>query len=146
MTTVGDSAVTGPAPRPCSSCPYRCDAPSGLWAAVEYEKLVAYDRDTANQPTNLFLCHQTNAGDEGARLCAGWVGCHGENLLALRLAAARGELAAADLRSVFEYCSPVALFRSGADAAAHGMTNIDNPDPAACEMIEKIRARRTDLR
>lgn len=146
MTTMGDSAVTGPAPRPCSSCPYRCDAPSGLWAAVEYEKLVAYDRDTAYQPPNLFLCHQTSAEDESARLCAGWVGCHGGQLLALRLAGARGELSDGDLRAAIEYRSPVALFRSGADAAAHGVASIDNPGPAACEAIEKIRARRTDIR
>ncbi|MEU1550230.1 DUF6283 family protein [Nocardia sp. NPDC005745] len=28
-----------PAPRPCESCPYRCDVPSGVGAAEEMEKV-----------------------------------------------------------------------------------------------------------
>lgn len=138
--------VAGPAPRPCESCPYRCDAPSGLWDASEYEKLVAYDSDTAYQPPNLFLCHQNSAQDDRARLCAGWVGCHGEELLALRLAGARREMADTELRAAFEYRSPVPLFESGAAAAEHGVKNIDNPDSAALVAMDKIRSRRADIR
>lgn len=85
-----NSQVRGPAPQPCASCPYRRDVASGIWAAEEYAKLPAYDTDTPFQPANLFLCHQTSAGDPRARVCAGWVGCHGSDLLALRLAASRG--------------------------------------------------------
>ena len=140
------SVVAGPAPRPCSSCPYRRDAPSGLWAVAEYSKLVNYDADTAYQPPHLFLCHQTSAEDSRARLCAGWVGCHGDHLLALRLAAARGELVDAELEATFGYRSPVPLFASGAEAAAHGMRNIEDPDPQAREAMAKIGARRGDLR
>lgn len=141
-----ESPVAGPAPRPCGSCPYRRDAPSGVWAAVEYSKLVNYDADTAYQPTDLFLCHQTGAEDNQARLCAGWVGCHGEELLALRLAAARGELTGADLEATFGYRSPVPLFSSGAEAAAHGVRDIANPDHDARVAIAKIASRRVDLR
>ncbi len=142
MTT----SVAGPAPRPCASCPYRCDAPSGLWAASEYEKLLAYDLDTALQPAALFVCHQNNAEDDRARLCAGWVGCHGAELLALRLAGVRGEMADAELRAAFDYRSPVPLFASGAAAAEHGVRNIENPDDAALAAMDKIRARRVDIR
>lgn len=138
--------MAGPAPRPCGSCPYRRDTPSGVWAVVEYSKLVNYDADTAYQPPDLFLCHQTSAEDTRARLCAGWVGCHGEELLALRLAAARGELAGADLEATFGYRSPVPLFGSGTDAAAHGVRDIADPDHDAREAIAKIAARRDDLR
>lgn len=138
--------VAGPAPRPCESCPYRRDAPSGMWDAREYEKLPAYDRDTAFQPAELFLCHQNGAADDRARLCAGWVGCHGYELLALRLAGIRGEMADAELRSAFDYRSPVALFDSGAAAAEHGMKNIENPDSAALAAMDKIEARRADVR
>jgi hypothetical protein len=31
--------LIGPRRRPCSSCPYRRDVPSGLWSAEEYDKL-----------------------------------------------------------------------------------------------------------
>ena len=138
--------VAGPAPRPCESCPYRRDAPSGLWDVREYEKLPAYDRDTAFQPAELFLCHQNSADGGRVRLCAGWVGCHGYELLALRLAGIRGELSDAELRSVFEYRSPVPLFDSGAAAAEHGVKNIKNPDGAATAAMDKIQARRADIR
>lgn len=142
MTT----SVAGPAPRPCESCPYRRDAPSGLWAAREYEKLLEYDHDTALQPTALFMCHQNSAGDDRARVCAGWVGCHGAELLALRLAGVLGEMTDSELRSALDYRSPVPLFTSGAAAAAHGMKDIENPDDAALAVMDKIRARRADIR
>lgn len=138
--------VAGPAPRACESCPYRRDAPSGVWDASEYEKLLAYDLDTAYQPTALFLCHQNSAGDDRARLCAGWVGCHGVELLALRLAGAQGEMTESDLRAAFDYRSPVALFTSGEAAAEHGLKNIENPDGAALAAMAKIQARRADCR
>nr|WP_239003987.1 DUF6283 family protein [Nocardia panacis] len=64
-----------PAPRPCASCPYRRDVPSGIWHESEYNKLRSYDLDTAYQPTALFECHQTEPDTPAARMCAGWVGC-----------------------------------------------------------------------
>lgn len=133
-----------PASRPCASCPYRLDVPSGIWAAEEYAKLPAYDRPTAEQPTSLFLCHQTGRDDPRARLCAGWVGCHGDELLALRLAVCRGDVDGADVGLAFD--SPVPLFASGTEAAAHGVRDIDAPGVAAVVAIDKIAARRTDVR
>ncbi|AMQ67016.1 hypothetical protein SEA_BIPPER_81 [Mycobacterium phage Bipper] len=132
------AGVGVPAPRPCASCPYRRDVPSGIWDASEYSKLTAYDRDTHAQPLGLFLCHQTNGDDPNARLCAGWVGCHGDQLIALRLAVARGRLPG----EVFDYTTDVPLFESGAAAAAHGVAGIDNPDARAVNAIEKVAARR----
>lgn len=132
--------TNGPAPRPCTSCPYRRDVPSGIWAPTEYAKLIAYDADTALQPPNLFLCHQRAQDDEAARLCAGWVGCHGAELLALRLALHRGQVAA----EVMEYTSPVPLFTSGAEAAIHGVRDHYAPGRRARTAIGKVAARRSD--
>lgn len=125
--------MKGPAPRPCESCPYRRDVPSGIWDASEYEKLRQYDRETFDQPHELFLCHQ---GDE--RPCAGWVAVHGRELLALRIAVTVNRLEA----WVMRYTTPVPLFRSGAAAAEHGMAEIDQPGPTALRAIRKLAARR----
>ena len=135
-------SIGGPAPQPCRSCPYRTDAPSGIWAAAEYAKLVSYDADAALQPPNLFLCHQTDADDPRARLCAGWVGCHGDQLLALRLATARGDLDPATAESAFSYNTSTPLFESGAAAAAHGIRDIPAPSTPARHAIDKIARRR----
>ena len=53
--------IDPPAKRPCGSCPYRRDAPSGIWSREEYEKLPEYDKPTAYQPPQVFMCHR-NAG------------------------------------------------------------------------------------
>lgn len=134
--------VRGPSPRPCASCPYRCDVPSGIWHAEEYQRLLAYDLPTGEQPHQLFLCHQTDADDEGSRLCAGWVGCHGDELLALRLATLRAELSAEAAQAVISYESPVPLFADAAAAAAHGIAEISDPSPRALALIDKITVRR----
>lgn len=135
----GEASARGPAPRPCPSCPYRLDVPSGVWSAEEYRKLEAYDRPTWDQPGALFLCHQTDAGDPRRRVCAGWVGCHGDELLALRLAAAAGRI---DPEEVLGYRTSVALFDSGTSAAAHGQAEIEWPGAAAAEAIAKVSRRR----
>lgn len=137
--------VGPPAPRPCVSCPYRTDAPSGLWDAAEYAKLRNYDADTGEQPDNLFLCHQNDHDSEQRRLCAGWVGCHGESLLALRLGAAIGHITNDTYCAAVEYTSPVPLFISGKLAAEHGMRDYDRPGPAAVKAAMKISRRRKDL-
>ncbi|OKH76098.1 hypothetical protein EB73_03400 [Mycobacterium sp. SWH-M3] len=144
MTQTRSTEVRGPSRQPCGSCPYRRDVASGIWAASEYAKLTAYDADTPFQPPNLFLCHQTAAEDHRARLCAGWVGCHGPDLLALRLAATTGQLATTDVRAAFDYTTTVPLFESGAAAATHGTRDIPTPGPRAQRAITKIAARRPD--
>lgn len=114
---------------PCKSCPYRRDVPSGIWAAGEYAKLPFYDGSMLDQMEGgraLFMCHQNDG-----HLCAGWVGCHGpDSLLALRLNAVDA--------SVWSYVSPVRLFRSGAQAAAHGMRAIHRPGMRARAMIARL--------
>lgn len=133
--------VRGPAPNPCGSCPYRRDVPSRVWAVEEYDKLPRYDADTASQPAGLFLCHQTSSDDPSARLCAGWVGCHGNQLLALRLAWVARRISG----DVFDYTTTVPLFANGSEARAHGIRDITRPDVLARKAIEKITARRPDM-
>ena len=111
--------------RPCPSCPYRRDVPSGIWAAEEYDKLPGYDGDVPDQmmarATGLFLCHS-----QPANLCAGWVGCHDmQNNLAIRLNTRDIDPA------VYEYVSPIPLFASGAEAAEHGKRDLPAPGPEA---------------
>ena len=129
----------GPAPRPCTSCPYRQDVPSGVWEASEYDKLRAYDHETWAQPTKVFLCHQNDRGAEQSRVCSGWAGCHDtDHLLALRLAQVPPEVA----QQVIDYQSPVPLFASGSEAADHGQREIDDPSEEAVEVAKNVARRR----
>lgn len=133
-------SIMGPAPRPCESCPYRKDVESGIWAHEEYEKLRAYDQDTVYQPLAVFQCHQADSGSDRSRMCAGWVGCHGDDLLALRLHGVKtGDY------SAMEYTTPVPLFSSGNEAADHGQREIDSPSDEASRKIEKIKKVRKNL-
>jgi hypothetical protein len=122
--------------RPCPSCPYRRDVPSGIWEAEEYGKLPGYDGDVPDQlmagATGLFRCHS-----QPVSLCAGWVGCHDmASNLAVRLHARDVDPA------VYGYVSPVPLFASGAEAAAHGMRDLPAPGPEARRKIKQLlRAR-----
>ncbi|MFJ7305309.1 DUF6283 family protein [Streptomyces sp. NPDC099088] len=135
-----------PAPRPCESCPYRRDVPSGVWAAEEYDKLVRYDAETGEQPAAMFQCHQADGASQEGRACAGWASCHGEDLLAPRLALIDGRIDSATFEAISGYVSPVPVFASGAEAAAHGRTGIHEPGPDADRLIAKILRSRTDLR
>lgn len=110
---------------PCSSCPYRCDVPSGVWAENEYEKLRRYDEPTYAQPREAFACHATPE-----HLCHGWAVVHGWELLALRLLGTRGPV---ELPEPF-----VALFRSGNEAADHGMADIEAPAEDAVVLQERL--------
>lgn len=126
-----------PAPRPCVSCPYRRDVPSGVWAPEEYANLPDYDLPTGEQPYDVFGCHQ-----QDGRLCAGWVAVHDmDESLGLRLAAAFGQLDADDLEAVRNYTTDVPVFASGAEAAAHGLARIEAPPSSARRMIAKLARR-----
>ncbi|MFJ1936692.1 DUF6283 family protein [Kitasatospora sp. NPDC088160] len=140
------STIRPPAPRPCDSCPYRRDVPSGIWAAEEYDKLRAYDAPTAEQPTAVFMCHQTDADSQARRVCAGWAGCHGETLLTPRIALMKGVMDGSTLETVVTYVSPVPLFSSGDEAAAHGQADIDRPGPEADRLVDKIIRTRRHIR
>lgn len=123
-----------PGKAPCGTCPYRRDVPAGIWDASEYAKLPAYDGETLEQLVKggaaLFFCHQ-----QDGNLCAGWVGCHDtDHLVAMRLNAVHLD--------TFEYVSPVPLFASGAEAAAHGLSGVEQPSDEARRAIGKLLAKR----
>ena len=125
-----------PAKSPCKSCPYRKDVPSGVWAPEEYVKLLSYDGEIMDQMMQgghaLFMCHQKDGC-----LCAGWVGTHGaEELVALRLHPVAPE--------TFDFVSPVPLFASGAEAAAHGMRDIENPGTKAQKVMDRLLRTRSE--
>ena len=120
------AGLPAPAKAPCGSCPYRRDVPAGIWHPSEYAKLAQYDGDTMDQSPALFFCHQ-----QDGHLCAGWVGCHDmDHALALRLNAVDP--------ATFDYTSPVPLFASGAEAAHHGISGVEDPDPKALATIAKL--------
>lgn len=137
--------INPPAPRPCKSCPYRVDVPSGIWSEGEYEKLKEYDAPTGFQPHGVFQCHQNDGDDPKARLCAGWAGCHGDDLLSLRLAVVMGSIDTDTYVAAVDYKSPVELFTSGEAAAEHGMRDIDDPSDEARQMMADIQRKRSDV-
>ena len=122
------------APNPCASCPYRRDVPSGVWDPSEYAKLPAYDADTGDQPWQAFGCHR----DDG-RLCAGWLGHRRpRELLAVRI----GVIGNIYPAKIMDYTTDVPLFGTGAAACAHGLAQVDAPDPGAVAAAVKIIAAR----
>jgi len=129
---------------PCHSCPYRRDVPGGVWAENEYEKLPLYDGSLVDQlvsgATGVFLCHA-----QPGRLCAGWVGTHDmTNNLAVQVAATVGGAKIDPM--IFTYTSPVPLFASGAEAAAHGLSSIENPSAEAKDRIALLLRKHEWLR
>lgn len=138
-----------PAPNPCPSCPYRQDVPSGIWHEHEYAKLTEYDGPTGNQSPGVFQCHLTEKRGKKQplrRICGGWAGCHdGDELLSLRIAAATGLISLETKQRTIDYVSPVPLFASGAEAAAHGMRDIQQPSAEASHAVRKILRVRDDI-
>lgn len=135
-------STDGPAKRPCGSCPYRRDVPSGVWNESEYAKLPRYDGTTSEQMAagalTAFACHQQNG-----RLCAGWVGCHDMNeSLGLRMAVRIGTVSPEGWEDAMDYVSPVPLFASGAEAAAHGMAEVEEPGVHARRTIDRLERKR----
>jgi hypothetical protein len=120
---------------PCSACPYRCDVPSGLWAAHEYDKLRAYDEPTGDQPFAPFMCHATPE-----HLCSGWAVVHTSrgheyDLLALRM---HGSPPIPETN--------VALFESGNEAADHGQRDIEDPTDEAKDFVDRLLRKYPRLR
>ena len=120
--------------RPCTACPYRLDAPSGVWHPDEYEKLRPYDAETFAQPPNGFACH---ASPEF--LCNGWAICHTSRGHAYDLLALR-------FRPVDIPEPTVPLFASGNEAADHGQQNADNPGTNAVVMMNVLSRRHPRIR
>lgn len=126
--------ILPPSPAPCVSCPYRRDAPSGLWSEDEYAKLPPYDRETGEQPASAFMCHQ-----QDNRLCAGWVGCHDmQENLGLRFLMHLG-MTEETYDAVLDYETAVPLWGSGQEAHDHGMRDLLNPSPEAVASIQRLR-------
>ncbi|RSM38180.1 hypothetical protein DMB66_59140 [Actinoplanes sp. ATCC 53533] len=137
--------IQSPAARPCGTCPYRRDCPSGIWTGETYGRLVLYDLPTALQPNRVFLCHLQDTAT-GRRVCGGWAGTHDtEQLLGLRYAVIDGDMTAETLQAILVYRSPVPLFESGKAAYEHGIRDINNPSPEAQAAISRIERTRTDL-
>lgn len=114
--------------RPCASCPYRKDIPSGIWEQHEYDKLPEYDGPTWAQSPKLFLCHQRDGN-----ICGGWLACHDpQELLALRFSA--GDIDP----KVFFYETDIPVFASGAEARAHGIRAIKRPGAKARRLIHAV--------
>jgi hypothetical protein len=111
--------------------------PSGIWAPEEYEALRKYDLDTTGQAEakayGVLFCHQVNGA-----VCAGWAACHDmDENLGLRLAHNL-----VDVVFTRAYTTDVPVFGSGAEAAEHGLRDVDNPSPAAERLKAKIVAAR----
>jgi hypothetical protein len=120
----------------CLACPYRQDAPSGLWAEEEYDKLTEYDNPTSEQPFAAFFCHATPEV-----LCHGWAVCHSNRghefeLLALRLWEPEGGLPEADAK----------LFACGREAAEHGKRDLSHPSPEARATAQRLMRKYERLR
>ncbi len=119
------------------ACPYRKDVASGVWAAVEYDKLIPFDAPTGQQPPQPFACHAAPGS-----LCHGWAVCHSnrgrdKELLALRLLG----IQAADVPA-----PGVPVFKSGIAAAKHGKKLIDAPNLKAIRTIVKLQQKHKRLR
>lgn len=134
----GKAPAREPAKRPCGSCPYRRDVPSGVWDASEYAKLPAYDNPTPEQPVGLFLCHQ-----QDGRVCAGWVACHDmDENLALRLATITDSATGEVVEAIRDYETDVEIFENGDAAAEHGLRDLARPGNEAQHLIDKIKRKR----
>lgn len=113
---------------PCSACPYRRDAPSGVWSADEYDKLRLYDQETWAQPLRGFACHATPDHH-----CHGWAVVHSNRggeyeLLALRINFPDNGIPE----------PRVGLFGSGSEAADHGERDLADPSPEAQEAARRL--------
>lgn len=122
---------------PCKSCPYRQDVPSGIWEKEEYDKILPYDNPTMFQPPTMFMCHQQDGS-----VCRGWLDCHGDQLLGLRLACARGDIAPEDVSRAFEEGPAVPVFKTADLASRHGRKAIEKPSKKAKTLINQIEKKR----
>lgn len=60
---------------PCADCPYRMDAPRGLWHRSEFERLLDTDvgHDNGGNLGSTYSCHkQVDVAPERRGFCAGW--------------------------------------------------------------------------
>lgn len=116
---------------PCGSCPYRQDTPPGVWDASEYAKLRQYS-DPMNPLLSVFLCHQTNATGKET-VCRGWLSVEQESI-AVRLAMIRGAVTPEQV-----FAPPlVPLYATGEEAAAAGLSAVEEPSPEAVRLSQRL--------
>lgn len=126
--------IREPAARPCGSCPYRRDTPSGVWDETEYEKLPRFDGETALQDPSVFMCHR-----QDGRLCAGWCGTHDmADSFGLRLAALTGQIDQETVEKVLDYTTDVPLYATGQEAYEAGIQAVECPSVKAIKVIQKL--------
>ncbi len=129
--------------RPCASCPYRLDCPSGVWHPEEYDKLRRYsdEPNVAAQTFGVFLCHYSVRGRGHDVPCRGWLTVEADSVAA-RMNLAEGILDPDDV-----YAEPtVPLHPTGTAAAEHGMRDIDHPSTEALRLIERLERTTTTRR
>ena len=68
-----------------------------------------------------------------------------DNSLGLRFAASLDAIDKQTYEAALDYVSPVPLFDSGAEAAAHGLAEIDEPGEKAIKVITKLGRRLDQL-
>lgn len=56
--------------KPCQTCPYRRDVPTGTWHPEEFVKLARNDR---NDFGALYGCHKYGKSEGARSFCAGWL-------------------------------------------------------------------------
>ena len=131
-----------PLPRPCASCPYRRDAPQGLWHEEEYARLPKYDGDIADQVVagafNAFFCHQRNGA-----VCSGWLGHreHPSDLLAVRLGVS-GDRPQLHPVACVDYTTDVPLWGSGREVYDHSAGHMTEEAWQAAQKLQRAREAR----
>lgn len=140
--------------RACSSCPYRRDVPSGVWAREHYELLRDMDSrrtikvpmlgpndetvmvDAPNPNPGTFHCHQSNATGRPT-VCRGWLSVE-RNSIGVRLLASFGGIEYEDIPDEDESAT---YYSSGTEAAEAGLRDIENPSSEARLLCRKLVGR-----
>jgi hypothetical protein len=77
--------------QPCSSCPWRVDAPRGYW---DPQHFVDVWRNCQDDGLNIMLCHKSNAlpkEDRGDVPCQGWIRVMGFDSIGVRILVMQGK-------------------------------------------------------
>lgn len=81
------------ASKPCSECPFRKDAPKGMFTKARFEALrqtIGNDDEMCDPYAPVFACHKS--AEEKSIGCAGWLAKFGQFHLRIRLMLGMGDL------------------------------------------------------
>lgn len=123
--------------RPCSSCPYACATPPGVWVAEEYERLPNWDEGHYPPEAGIFLCHHSTLGKKET-VCRGWLSVAADSI-AVRLAMMDGKITPEQAYAEVD----VDLYATGQEACDAGLAGVEHPDAAAQKVIDKIIRKKT---